>query len=51
MERINLRYVTDFLDIVDVVMLDLLFIFVLKVLLVICRILKLGGMMLVLIKF
>ena len=50
MERTNLRYVTDLPDIVDVVTLDLSFISVLKVLPAICRILKPGGTMLVLIK-
>lgn len=50
MERTNLRYVTELPDAIDIVTLDLSFISVLKVLPAICRILKPGGTMLVLIK-
>ncbi|CEF98294.1 Ribosomal RNA methyltransferase FtsJ domain [Ostreococcus tauri] len=50
MERTNLRYVTQLPDVVDIVTLDLSFISVLKVLPAICKILKPGGTMLVLIK-
>jgi len=50
MERTNLRYVTELPDVVDIVTLDLSFISVLKVLPAICRLLKPGGIMIVLIK-
>ena len=50
MERTNLRYVTELPDAVDIVTLDLSFISVLKVLPAICRLLKPGGTMVVLIK-
>ena len=50
MERTNLRYVKELPDIIDIVTLDLSFISVLKVLPAICKVLKPGGTLLVLIK-
>jgi len=50
MERTNLRYVTELPDVIDIVTLDLSFISVLKVLPAICKVLRPGGEMIVLIK-